>query len=319
MTESDGRPDFLRGEVFIETPEVAAATKSIERLRKYGQRSPSADCLLLTGESGTGKTSIIRRYLDRYPAQESDRGINQSVIYVEAPTRCRTKPLAEAILKQLDDAHPSRGTESEMVSRIVTQMAGQGTELLIIDEVNHVIAQSREATYEAANFFKSLLNQAKCPILFAGKPEAFELLNRNEQLRRRSRGTIQLEPYDWFRPGSQDTFRGVINAFEQHFPAHIASCDLSAKNTAARLHYASLGVIGLLYRLLHDTLVIADEQSLPAISLELLGEVHDGLTLYYSDYRGRCNPFFVGELPDEYGAGSGRVQPQRVCKGRRAA
>ncbi|GIK96338.1 MAG: hypothetical protein BroJett029_05470 [Alphaproteobacteria bacterium] len=315
-----GRSDLIDGNLFVATPEAAAALRTINALRRTGKQANYAECQLLMGPSGAGKTSIIRRFLRDFPAEDTPTGLVQRVLYVESPTRCATKPLAEAILAALEDPNPARGTEAEMVARIIKQLAGQRTELLIIDEVNHVVAQSRAATYESANFFKRLLNQTRCPILFAGLPEAFSLME-NEQLERRSRAVIRLEPYDWFKDGDCKTFRSIIRAFEQHFPPHIASCDLSARNTAARLHFASLGLMGLLHRLLRSALLLTDERRLGAISLELLGEIYEDLALGFSDQRARCNPFRVKTLPDRWGlptSTSNATRPRRMPKAARA-
>lgn len=59
------------------------------------------DCLLLTGETGAGKTTIYKTYAQNFPRQETDEGSIVPIVYTSIPAPATVKGLVTAILREL--------------------------------------------------------------------------------------------------------------------------------------------------------------------------------------------------------------------------
>jgi type II secretory pathway predicted ATPase ExeA len=275
-------------------PRINDIEQQIDQLRQHGRTATHALCQLFIGDSGVGKTAIIMRYVGRFPPRSDEHGEIRPVVLVEAPNRGGTKPLAEAILTVLGDQKPSRGTEAEMVGRLVHYLKEQKTELLIIDEAQHLV--SRKNLHDAADFFKSLLNRSCCPILFVGKPNAQELIMADEQLERRSEPAIELMPFDWADANDQLTFRRLLKGFEKLLPAGMTSCGLSKDWVAARLHKATHGVVGLVAQLLRHALSLAMRQPAQGLTVDVLRRAFDQLQRQRPHSKRQVNPFLAPQV-----------------------
>lgn len=195
----------------------------------YGVNSDGA-FVLLTGEVGTGKTTVCRCMLDRLP-ENCDTAfiINPRLTDVELlATMCdeigisypknasRVKILVDLINRQLLDSHA----------------AGRRT-LLIIDEAQNlspsVLEQLRLLTNLETNRFKLL------QIVLIGQPELREMLGRPElrQLSQRITARFHLEPL------SQ---KEVSDYVEHRLTIAGAHRNLFPKAAAKRLYALSKGV-----------------------------------------------------------------------------
>lgn len=63
--------DKLRSfiECYVETPLLRAIQEDFDRLRFNKQFAGEPQCMLLTGDTGTGKSSLIRHYAAKHPEQ----------------------------------------------------------------------------------------------------------------------------------------------------------------------------------------------------------------------------------------------------------
>jgi hypothetical protein len=269
----------------------------INELREGGYTSSHAEGLILRGPSGVGKSVLIQRYAEANPASETEDGWVRPVVLVEAPGKGQQKPLAEALLTQLGDPKPARGTETSMMERAKHFIREQKTELIIIDEVQDAM---RGNMYDAGNFFKRILNWGLCPLLLVGLPHAIDLLKANEQLRRRCRPDIEMKPFDWFEPDQKRVFRQILKTFEGMLPQGIKSCGLSDIPIAERFNYGTWGTIGRLTPLLREVERLAKRDPKKQITMDLLAEAYESFQRQEPDHERRRNPFRMKEMPERW-------------------
>ncbi len=295
-------PEEIRGKLeslkrlYIPHPEVKRILEALERLRKFGNPDgglPSpARCLLLTGPSGSGKSALLRRWMSNFPAQQTPLGDRQEVLYVEVPARCTTKNLAENMLRALNlpDNIAGKGTEVTQMERVKHHLRHQEVKVVILDEVQHLIdSGSRNVIYRAADFVKSLLNAAICPVVLAGMPEATAIFTENEQLKRRAFGQYALNAFNWEDSAERSIFRAVLAAYEEQLPFEAPSNLGRDKALAFRLHCFSGGKVGRAIDFLYAATINALETGASSLSMEILHET----AAYFpgaNDY-GQVNPF----------------------------
>jgi type II secretory pathway predicted ATPase ExeA len=261
------------------------ATKSIALLHRRWKspksRKTEAHCLMLLGNSGAGKTTILRRYASMFPdVKENEHGDIRPIIFVEAPKRTTPRQLAAAILNALSPGYkpPASWNTDQLLSKICFLCDEMGVQLVIIDEAHHIVDHRKEDGLEdAAEFVKSFLNRSGAQLVLSGLPRLATNLPKTKtlkQLRRRIDHKVYLRPYNWSSKTGRKQFRALLNLFEGALGLPRPS-NLIELHTAARIYCATEGEIGFVAKHLRKSLQFALERNLGQVDLGLLGEAFD--------------------------------------------
>ena len=130
---------WLQNFLFIMTPEIRLLNDKIAQVRAYrslGQRRN----FLLGGPSGMGKTTYLDWYTTHHtPVVLPDRN-HVPVIKIDAPVSNHTpKPLLQRILQECGmSSYRSTDNEEVLLMKLGLYFQLCGTELLIVDEVEHI-------------------------------------------------------------------------------------------------------------------------------------------------------------------------------------
>jgi len=146
--------------------------------------------IVITGEVGTGKTTILRSYLERLNEKEG------RIIYVFNPN-VSFKELLEYIFQELN-LDPKTDDTNKMVTRLhqfMIERCREGQSLvLMIDEAQNMPVETLENLRMLSNLETS--TDKLIQIVLIGQPEFEEILNRNElrQLKQRIAVTCRILP-----------------------------------------------------------------------------------------------------------------------------
>lgn len=276
---------------------------SIDRYFQLGETG-QARCMLLIGQSGSGKSHLVDRYLKR--KAKALATIDQPMpgidiiplpfLRVETPPSATLKGLVEALLTHLGDPTPSRGSAQSMTMRAVNLLHLRQTKGVILDEFQHLIDRrnfTERVAHVTADWVKGLMNQTKCAFLLVGTEAAEDIIESNEQLRRRCSAIWRLKPFGYGTPEEMATFQSLLAGFETQLMLPKAS-DLGSHDMAGRIHYATFGLMGHLTRLLEAALFAAIDCGASSITKELLS---DAFAQTMTKHDRRVNPFRVKEVP----------------------
>ena len=176
---------WLNNEALAFPPYVAAFDELETTLRLY-RESGIAQFLWIAGETGSGKTTLCKSFVAKYPRSALPERDVIPVLYVPVPTPATLGGVADAILTALGDPAPSHGRQPEKDRRIVKLVRGCSVEMIIFDEAQHLQERGQHYTqYKAADWLKVQLDALTIPAAFVGLPNFAELLQVNPQLRRR--------------------------------------------------------------------------------------------------------------------------------------
>lgn len=207
-------------------------------------------CLLITGESRTGKSSVVRDLLGTYlPAQVDDR-IIRTVVYAVAPAKATVKSLLESLLIGLGDPCWSRGAVGNMTQRLYTLLDAVQCKMIILDEFQHLCDKGqKQSLHMLADWLKVLLESRKYGLVAVGLPTAASVIHGHPQLVGRFDDELKMPLFDWRNKASSGQFRAILNQFQKElYPFQLPALD--GKEMAFRVFLASAGRIGLVAKLL---------------------------------------------------------------------
>ena len=140
--------------------------------------------MLLVAPSNNGKSSILKRFMFRFPTDPNIAGdaIVAPVVLVEAPSTPDTDDLYCRILQALSVPYKPSAKVKEKYHQVKTLFLTIGVRMLIIEEIQHLIAGSLNKQRDFRNAIKSLSNETQVVIVASGIEDAFNAFNTDEQL-----------------------------------------------------------------------------------------------------------------------------------------
>ncbi|MFM0086900.1 TniB family NTP-binding protein [Paraburkholderia sediminicola] len=274
---------------FINFPHVKQIFSALDRLREYECVNEEAEHILLLGESGVGKSTLLQKYARMHPPIEHEEFTEVPVLYVELGQSPTPKTIARTLLRELGAFKWYAGAEDVLTARVVLHMKECRVRLVIIDEANHLIDRGGEKTlHKAADWLKSLVDITRVPFVMAGIPRTRRVLDTNDQFRGRFREVIAVDRFSVANMSAERLFRSTLKVFKACL-RDLSTIDISGVVIARLFAFATDGRLREIRRLLVRAVELAYEQPDPALTNEVLAEAFR--TVIYPDAPDKRNPF----------------------------
>lgn len=243
-------------------------------------------CMLLVGESGAGKTTVIEQFKLSYPRCDTVVSTRIPVFSATIPRPATIKGVIGNMLQSISPNISLQRTQANMSRQLYTLLSECKVKLIVLDEFQHMVEHTtKNNAIEVSDWIKTIINETKIPIVLCGLPSAEHVIHVNPQLARRFQTVSRLESFRW--PADQPMFTKMLAAIDKELP-FTQSSGLSNLAMPKRLMTASMGNMATLMQLIFTAAEIAIVKDKPRIELE------DFYTAY--DKHGRdpqYNPFSV--------------------------
>ncbi len=224
--------------------------------------------MLITGSSNNGKTQILRRFEKQHKPQPNLEGEYSivPVLFVEAPGKPDIGAFYDNILEAVWQPYSIRAKDPEKAREVRKVLHNIQLKVLMVDEIQHLIAGSQAKQREFRNSLKSLGNQLQISIIGAGVTEAFNAINTDEQLSNR------FEPE--FLPKWQldNEYGDLIETFERRLPLRNPS-NLRDPSISQKVLWMSEGILGEIHEILKRAAIQAIKDKSEQITLKTLEKI----------------------------------------------
>ena len=288
--------------IYIGNPGHNAVFAGYERLRQLGiaNRGKRQRGVRNLSPTGSGKTTVAEAY-SRWVADRSDSSTQaRRVVIAPLDFKCTTKGLWRSVLLALDAPFSQRGDETNLRLRGYDALTRCGTELLVVDEVQHLGYLSSERA-DVTDALKRILDDGVVPVVFSGTLEAQPMLERNHQLSGRLDAPCDIRPLDVDTPDDRQVFRAFVTKFDEEMTRLGITrrpSQLNDPRTLTALAIVSGGVLGRVGNLIRASLVSMVERDADFIEPHDLAVAVDryavGQKLVTSNPFGRVTPV-IGE------------------------
>jgi hypothetical protein len=251
------------------------------------------ECLFLKGETGTGKTTILKSFAAKYPRYETAEGTVVPILSVTIPSPATVKSLVTKLLWELGDPAYDKGTMANQTIRLIGLIRDCGVSLIFLDEFQHFIDRdSAKVLKTISDWLKNLILDTKIPMVLIGLPEAEAVFQFNCQLSRRFANRHNLSPFSWSDDSGKE-FRTFLHAIESQLPLKEES-SLASNEMALRFYYASDGIVAYVMKLIRYGTHLALKSGQEKLELNLLALAFDKYVK--ADKPNKKNPFLTNDF-----------------------
>ncbi len=255
-------------------------------LEKVRQGIPDGRALLLTGPTGSGKSTILTEFKREHLAQFGDA---YRILSFELVADCTPKQVAVGLASAMGDPLAARSTLAQLQVRIPRLAADQNLCMVVMDECQHLYSKTKNIQNEdAADTIKVLMDQLRIPFVMAGMPELRRMVDSNPQLHRRVKRRVELDAFDLTDPDDLNIYLEVLQEIDKTLPFKRSS-RLSDRSIANAIHNSANGVFGSVKDLVARAAEIALDCDDLCIDVRHLATAHDELAA--EDKRKTPNPF----------------------------
>ena len=310
LDTGDLAPDSL-GHVFVDTLETKAVFRGLDDLFASPRTPTNGRGIAVLGPPRCGKTILVQEYLSRCMAgnaedREGDNVVRRPLkyLYVRLQPGTRLATIPSQTLHALGHPAPFAGKHHAQTQAVI-DMIGEGAyDVVVYDEVHHLTSSdTRRVRDNGSHWLTLVMDGTRCPMVLIGYDRFSSILRENGFLGGRLVPADPLKPYSSSDPESFDTFRFVLQSFEEALGMPVPS-GLSEPDKAARLLVACGGRLGLLENLLTNARQEARRLRHSALTTEVLAAAVERVRNSWGDLR--FNPFEVPDLKAavrQYGEG----------------
>ena len=235
--------------------------------------------LLVVGDTGNGKTHIIKRFEDMHPSytREEDGQFIKPVIFLQTPIDADERTFYHCLLDITGTPFRAADRVDRKQRQVINTLRRIKTRLLIIDEIQHVLAGNQTKQRQFLNVLKYMSNELMLPLVGAGIGTAYNAIQHDEQLASR------FEPIGLPRWKMGEEYQRLLLTFERLLPLKKPS-NLAEENIAGKLLTMSRGSLGELAKILQEAAVQAIHTKEERITLPLLSKLERSLNSEMSNY-----------------------------------
>jgi hypothetical protein len=228
----------MRKPVWLPYPAAEKILEMLEDMLAWPHRSRMPN-LLLVGPTNNGKTTILEEFVSRHPPDpmaEADASV-VPVLMVKAPPTPDEKAFYVSILMHFATPITRTGSAHDKRLQACALMAQTKVKMVIIDEIQDILAGDMKRHRAMLNAIKSLGNALKIPIVAAGTEPALNAVNVDPQISNRFHPAYLLR---WL---PNESFFELLKNFEAVLPlrepSRLHECALARK-----IHEMSEGILG---------------------------------------------------------------------------
>src|SRR5690606_15440509 len=260
------RIDFAQQDHWIGYSRAQRILAAMENLPSHPKalRMPN---LLLVGDSGNGKSTIVEQFWSRHPVREEPSGNPFApVIAVEMPPEPNEGRFWSAVLDVLMIPHREKDPVQSKASQAIAVLAHCQTKMLVSDEIHHTQYGNVRQQRQFLAVLKNLNNRLKMPMVAVGTMEAVSTMRTDPQMGSRFEA---LSLPRWRLDGE---FLRLLATLERLLPLAEPS-GFASRELAIKLHTISGGLIGGMIRVLKRAAGEAIRSGTERIDSTLLDQV----------------------------------------------
>lgn len=277
----------LISEIRVHYPIFNVILSNMERCFEESVDLAEPLCMIITGDTGVGKSTIIKALSDRHPSIKTSEEVNIPVLVATVPLPATIGGLYTSLLTALGAPFPDRGKIEYKRLRLLELLKRCNVRLIILDEFQHLVERGTRQRIDAvADAIKSLINQTTLPFILAGMPAARAVLEYSPQLAGRFPLSEEIPLFNWLEQPTN--FERLLNCFEQALP-FAKPCGFGDETMPARFYLATGGNFRSFTTLIRDASRSALMQDCVRIEREHLVRSFDSLLAV--NRRLRANPF----------------------------
>lgn len=280
-------------QIFIGNPQISEILADIAECREFSDGVLEPDCMIVVGDTGSGKTTIIDKYLSENPRKEHDEGSVVPILFTTLPPNATPITASEQLLCDLGDpfAFQKGKDHVELTKKMVELMRKCRVELIIIDEFQHMIdRKNKEVLHSAADWLKLLIVRSKIPVVLFGMPYSTVILDTNKQLAGRFELQHKLEPFRVDNKENVKKYRTFLKYLDDALPFAQRS-DLVDKDMMKRIYVFSKGNMRRIRRLINRASRLAINEGQESLLLKHFEKVAPKVS------RDACTPHNPFSIP----------------------
>ena len=240
----DERIAWIRADRWIGFDQAGLALSRLENLLTYPARD-RMPCLLIYGDTGMGKTKIVRKFERAHPPKFCQgTGVDhRPVVVAQVPSEPIERDLYRELLSSMGAPAMAGGTLAREKDVCRSLLRTVGAKMIILDEVNGMLAGTFRQQRIFLNAIRFLANDLRIPLVCAGTDLARQALLTDAQLAERFEA-FHLKPWK-----NDAVFAGLLKSLGHILPLREPS-DLTGTATRARVHALTSGVTARIFRLI---------------------------------------------------------------------
>lgn len=271
----------------VRYPLLKKIHNSMEECILSPQYSDLPECISIYGPPRSGKTTIIKKFMEKYPDKVGDEGQVKQIVYCEVPCPATISSLPTALLYALGDPFYNKSQNiATKTLRLEKLLIDCKVKMIILDEVQHLIDGNKKSLlYNSSDWFKNLITQTRIPVVFSGLEYSTLIFESNVQLGARVLNRYSIKPFKY----NDNDFKGILFFLDKELPLKEAS-NLANTDTWKYIYEATEGYLGYLKILLKESVRIAIDNNYDYITMPILAEAFNNkLSSIIND-----NPFMPG-------------------------